>query len=82
MREVAFPKEEHSNWLFGAKWSALKIYIQVTLYRLNQLDLRIYMYIHICIQKQLMKKEATNLNENREGYMEGLRRRKGKGEML
>ena len=35
--EIVFPREEHIIWLFSTKWSALKIYIQVTLYRLSGL---------------------------------------------
>lgn len=33
IREVVFPKEEHTT---SAKWSSLKTYIPVTLYRLNR----------------------------------------------
>jgi hypothetical protein len=44
IREVVFPKEEHTT---SAKWSSLKTYIPVTLYRLNRLYLQvicIYLY--------------------------------------
>lgn len=48
MGEAAFlRKEEHINWLFRAKWSALKAYGQVALYELNRLYLRTYMFIHM-----------------------------------
>lgn len=41
-------REEHTS----VKWSAWKSFIQVALYRLNRLYLRIYRwtYIHTCIQ--------------------------------
>lgn len=29
MGEVVFPRDEYTNQLFTAKWSALKIYIQI-----------------------------------------------------
>jgi hypothetical protein len=45
-----FPREEHTNWLSNAKWSTLKRYLQVALYRLNRLYLGIYESIHICMQ--------------------------------
>lgn len=37
-------QEQHTNWLSNVKQLALKAYIQVTLYVLNRLHLRIYMY--------------------------------------
>jgi hypothetical protein len=30
-REVAFLREEHSNWVSSTKWTALKTYIKATL---------------------------------------------------
>lgn len=47
MGEVGLPREEYTNWLFGAKWSSLKTHIQVTLYGLKGLYLGIYIYINI-----------------------------------
>ena len=40
---------------------------------------RIYMYIHICMQQQLMKEETMNLSKD--GYMQGFRERKGTGDI-
>lgn len=42
MREVVFPMEEHANWLYNAKQSAIKTYKQVALYKLNM----VYLYMH------------------------------------
>lgn len=46
---MAFSKEEYTNWLASAKMSALKTYVQVTLYRLIGLYLGIFVYIQIHI---------------------------------
>ena len=52
----AFLREEHTNWLSRIKWSALKIYILATLYRIDiiQNGRVIFMYLgmhrYICIQ--------------------------------
>lgn len=64
-----------------AKWSALKIYMQVTSYELSRLYLGIYtnMYVHNLYMIKISKKEAISLQGSREGYM--FRRRKGKEEM-
>lgn len=39
--EIAFPREEHTDWLFNTKLSALNTHIKVTLYRPDRL-----LYIH------------------------------------
>lgn len=46
---IVFPREEHNDWLFNTKWSALEThtYIGVTLYRLNRLYLETHTYIYI-----------------------------------
>lgn len=54
MGEVVFPREEHANWLFSDKQSAMKTCIEVTLYRLNRLYLEISMYVCTHTLKQLM----------------------------
>lgn len=41
--------------------------------------MRIYTFIYSVTVKN--KKEATNLKETPEGYMQGFEKRKGKGEM-
>lgn len=56
MGEMTFPKEEYTNWLSSAKGPALKTRIQVVLYRLNVLYLRIYMDMHICMQQLVEKR--------------------------
>lgn len=43
--EIVFPKEEHTNWLANAKWSAFNIHIQLTLYSLRRLYEGIYMHV-------------------------------------
>ena len=40
-----------------------------------------YIHVHICIEQQLMKKKVMKLQENMEGYMGGLRRKK-KGKII
>ena len=45
--EVVFPREEHTIWLSSANQSALKTYIQVTLYGLNKL----YVGTYMCVDK-------------------------------
>lgn len=42
-RELAFSREEHANCLSIAKWSSLKAWIQLILYKLNKL------YLEICV---------------------------------
>lgn len=42
---VAFPGEEHNNWLSNAKQAALKTHTGI-LYGLSRLNLRMYIYIH------------------------------------
>ena len=42
-RGNSFPREEHNNWLSNTKWSALKIHIHVTLYRL------VMFYPYVCV---------------------------------
>lgn len=54
--EIEFPREELINLLSNIKWSALNIYIQVTLHRLGMLYLRLYIlytytYIHVSTTK-------------------------------
>lgn len=82
---MAIPWKEHTNsFLSNGNWSTLKTHIQVTLYGLNHVYIRICMYVQItiCIQSQLMKREAMNLKDSREGFKAGFKGRKGKGEML
>lgn len=40
------------------------------------------MYIHICMQEQLVKKETMNLEKSEEEYVKGFGGRKGKREKL
>lgn len=44
--EIAFPREEHTKWLSNSKGSALTMYVEVTLYRLN--GLYVYTHTHTC----------------------------------
>lgn len=54
MKDVAFHRKEHTNYLSPTKNLVLKIYIQVALDVLISLYLIIYMCVHICMQKQLV----------------------------
>lgn len=73
MGGIVFFREEHTNWLFNTKRSALKVYIAVTI-RLSWLYFREY----ICICMFLLNvttingEEAMNLKES-EGIWEGLK---------
>lgn len=62
--EEAIWKEEHTNWLSSAVCSALlKICLQVTIYGVTRLYLRICMYIHCnyVYNDNKRKKEAMTL---------------------
>lgn len=48
-KKILCPLKENISWLSNTKWSALKTYIQVILYILNLLYLRIYRYICVTI---------------------------------
>lgn len=74
-----FLSEEHTNC---AKWSAMKIELQVTFYGLDRLYLGLCMYIYICMQEQLVKKETMNLEKSGEEYIKGFGGRRGKREKL
>lgn len=56
-----------------------KKHIQFTLYKLIKLQLGICRYHAICIQQQLLRKEAMDLKESREENITGLGGRKEKG---
>lgn len=60
--------------LSSANWSALKTYIQATVYRLSRLHLRMYIHMYSI---QFVTKEAMNLKGN--GYMRRVGVRKEKG---
>lgn len=79
MKQMEFPREEHSNWFSRAKWLALKIYIKTTLYRLNSLYVEIShtRIAHICICIHTIRKQALGLKDRGEGCMRGLEGRKG-----
>lgn len=68
-RSCDIPRQEHMNWFLSAKWLAIRTSIQVSLYRLKGLYLRIYVYIHVYKQLKLMKKGILNLKEYRERYI-------------
>ena len=47
----SLPQKDHNTWLSNTKWSVLKTFIQVTLYRLSSLCwgyICIYIYIYAC----------------------------------
>jgi hypothetical protein len=59
---MVFPKEEHTNSLSIAKWSALKTYKELALHEVNSLYLGIYGYIFTF-------KHAVTINEKRKPYI-------------
>jgi len=82
--ETVYLREEQTNWLSSMKWSALKTYIQVALYRLNSIYVYIcisidvhmlYMFIiYICIYITI--KRGYDLKESKKGYIGRFRGRK------
>lgn len=78
------PREVHKNCLSSTKWSDLKPYVHVTLYRLESLF--IYLVIHnkiyVCVTMTIFLKRGHNWKENRKAYMRGFEVRKEKGKML
>lgn len=79
--KVVFPREEHISRLPTVKWSALKLYIQVTLYRLRRLFLE-YMNIdrcmHACHYKELKKRPQFQGEQGMLGEKCGRGQRKGR----
>lgn len=75
--ETASPREEQTNyWLFNTKWSALKTYMQVTIYRPSRLvyifrNSYVHTYTYMYTTMTNTKKKAMNLKESKEGYMGG-----------
>lgn len=49
--EIAFLREEHDNWLSNIKWSALKAYTHLTLYKQSQRikNIHAYTYVYVTI---------------------------------
>lgn len=84
--EIDFPKAQHTKRLSHTKWSTLKAYTPVTLYRLSKLHTQeytcIYMHMYICNSNWRKKKKAMNLKESKKGYMERFGERKEKVGML
>lgn len=78
------PQEKHTNWLSTVRWFVLKTYMQVVLYELNSLYFGIHMYIqiHMCMQKRLMKNGAMNFKENGEGCVGKFKGIRGKGQVF
>lgn len=59
--EIVFLRDEHPDWLSRTKSSVLKIYIQITLYRLPWLYLGISVYTHLNICVKINEKKDQNL---------------------
>jgi hypothetical protein len=85
VEEVVFFREEQTNLLSSAKWSALKTYIQIALFRLS----RSYVYADTQTRRpspthtpilEIDEKKALILG-SMEGHIEEFGRKKGKGEM-
>lgn len=73
MKDVAFHRREHTNYLSSTKNLVLKTYMQVALDILISLYLLIYMCVHICMQKQLVKKRLWIERKVWSGIWEGLK---------
>lgn len=86
--EIVFPREELTNWLYNTKWSLLKKYGQVTLYRLgctqtsrNICLANIYIYeIIINKNKSMNLKYSMKYSMNR--YMPRVYRKKGRSDII
>lgn len=76
---MVLPREEHRNWFSSSKMSALETYIQVTLYKLNRLYLRLYIIMHAITS---IEKGGHAFDKHGEWYIGGFERKKGKREML
>lgn len=74
-------KTRSINRLFSSKWSALKkkTFIEVILYRLSRVYLGIYIHIHMCMLKHLVKTETRNLKQSGYWYRVEFEGRKGRG---
>lgn len=72
---------QHTDWLSSTKQSAWKNTDMS--YFMDRIYLSIYKYIQIsiCMQWQLMKREAMKLKETGDGYIRWFRKKKGKWEM-
>lgn len=71
---IVIPSEENTICLSNFKWSVLKTYIEITLYRLNRLYSGMYKHTLICVYQQLI-----TLKENKKGLQEVLERRSVEG---
>jgi hypothetical protein len=80
--EIAFPREEYSNWSSNIKQSTLKTHRQRILYRLSRLSLYACTYRLATTMNNNNKKEAMDLKEKEEHYMRGFGWKKGKREIL
>jgi hypothetical protein len=58
MEPIDFFRENQTNWLSSNKWSTLKTYIQVTLYRpIGCVFVYTYTYVHIRSHTQAQSKQ-------------------------
>lgn len=80
--EMVLSREEHTNWLSSAKWSALKTYI-VTLYELSRMYLgtNTYTYTYTCTLTISEKKRWIWRRAGR-SIWEGLEAGKSKPELI
>lgn len=72
-RDVAFPKEKHTNLFSSDKWLTLKTCIHLALYRPNRLYQK---HTHMFINN-ISEIRAHEFEGEKEGHMGGLRGRKG-----
>ena len=81
IREVSLPKKQHSNWFSSAKRSSLKTCTQISsLYRLNRLNLVIYMK-KLWMKWQLAKRRPSMWRTARACTREVLEEGKGRNKI-
>ena len=78
--EVVLPSKGHTNWLSSVKWSALKPNIQVTLYTLNKLCLR--MCVDPYIAQAITKRPWIWRRVGESGMWEGFEGGNGGGNVI
>lgn len=78
--ERVFPREKHTNWLSNTKLSALKTYMQITLYRRVGCiyilsNVHVHMHIDMYIYARTIKEKQSHKSKG------GLERGEGKRKM-
>lgn len=80
-----FPREEHSNWLSGIRWPALRRTHTDDIMQPGQAIFRNkYVYAYTCthLTKANGEKRGMKLKESKEGFVGGFERKKRERKML